>query len=255
MAAVPSIPQRRAMRLPRRTLKMNRFAFLAAGVATAAIALMAVAGGGLLNPSPPTIASQPPQSSPGPSPAASPSASPSLAHNGVIALVRSGAVVLVDPITGETVRTLVEAPGSDTDPYAATDLSWSPDGRSLAYVSREGPIFVIDITTGASKQILGCGREIAACAIAWSPDGRSIAVAHQGELELIDPSGGHQQTLYSFGGSVGQPTWSPDWLGSRRSQRLAVRHRSRRVGHDQAHRAGSTPRATPRITVWTCVVA
>lgn len=48
LAAFPSIPQRPTMRLSRRSLTMNRFAYLAAAVGTAMIAVVAVVGGGLL---------------------------------------------------------------------------------------------------------------------------------------------------------------------------------------------------------------
>jgi len=54
---------------------------------------------------------------------------------------------------------------------------WSPDGRSLAFVSRVGAadqLFVLDVTTGAAAQQLssvpdGVGMP------RWSPDGKRIA--------------------------------------------------------------------------------
>jgi N-acetylneuraminic acid mutarotase len=70
LAAFPSIPQRRASRLPRRFPIMNRFAYLAAAAATAAIAVVAIAVGGFLGS---------PQPSGGPSLPAAGSIEPSLA--------------------------------------------------------------------------------------------------------------------------------------------------------------------------------
>ena len=81
LAAYPSIPQRRAMRLPRRFPIKSRFAYLAAA-ATAAIAVTAVVGGGLLSspqpsggPSVPVTGSTGPSASPtagSPEPSATP---------------------------------------------------------------------------------------------------------------------------------------------------------------------------------------
>jgi hypothetical protein len=216
LAAFPSIPQRRTTRLMGRLPTMNRFTYFAAA-ATAAIALVAVAGGGLLKPTPPTVvASASPSTSIPPSP--SPSPSPSaltitrLGHNGLIAAVHEGALVLIDPATAKVTKILVPRPNDENNPYAVSDISWAPDGRRLAYVSHDGPIFVIDVATVVSQQILSCGIEADGCSIAWSPDGERIAVTVRFQLQLIDPDGGNRQVLNSFAGSAMQPTWSPDGL-------------------------------------------
>jgi WD40 repeat protein len=206
MAALPSIPQRRAMRLPRRPLIMNRFAYLAAAATLAIIAVIGVGAGGLLNsPAPTIVASLPPPSSEASSPATSPSSESTkpLARNGAIAIPREDTIVLIDAVTGETVKTLPVGPGG------VSDLSWAPDGRRLAFTAT-GMVGVMDVSDGTSKQILSCGEGADGCSIAWAPDGSRIAVAHGATLDLIDPDGSNRATVFIHGGGLAQPTWSPD---------------------------------------------
>jgi hypothetical protein len=187
-------------------------ALLAAAFATAALALV-IAAGGLLNPRPPTtIATLPPPSTPAPTPVVTPFPVARLQHNGLIAIVRAGALVLADPLTGKTTKVLVETPADESSPYAASDLTWAPDGRRLAFVSHDGPVFVIDVSTGKSQSVHWCGTADTGCSIAWSPDGARIAVTHGSELWLIDPGGENATVPLHFSDSVLQPTWSPDGL-------------------------------------------
>ncbi len=220
-AAIPSIPQLRSVRLQRRSLVMNRLAYLAAAVAMAVIAVAVVGAGRLLNsPAPRTVPSLPP-SSIAPSPIASSSAMPTkpLARNGAIAFPMEGAIVLIDPLTGETVKTL---PVGSAE---VGDLTWAPDGQRLAFAAPRG-VWVMDVADGTSQQILSCGEAADACTISWAPDGSRIAVAHGATLELIDPDGSNRATVFHDllrpRRWLGLPTWSPDgrriavagWLGS-----------------------------------------
>ena len=214
LVAFPSIPQRRSVRLRWRPATMNRLALLAAAAATVTVSIIAVTGGAF-SPGPNTIvASASPTESVAPtaSPSATSLPSPSLASNGLIAMVRSQELVLVDPVSGKTTKVLVGRPDAlpDQAAYAATDLAWSPDGRRLAYVSYEGPVYVIDASGGTPKRIRDCGIEADGCTIAWSPDGTRIAVAHGAQLALIDPNGGNETTFNLPVPSVDQPTWAPD---------------------------------------------
>lgn len=212
LVAFPSVSQGGATRLKGRLPTMYRFAYFAAA-ATATLAVIAVAGGGLLKTSPPAVvASASPSTSVPRSPTPSAFTITRLGHNGLIAAVHEGALVLVDPASGKTTKVLVPRPNDDTNPYAVSDVTWAPDGRRLAYVSHDGPIFVIDTSTGVSERILDCGIEADGCSIAWSPDGGRIALMVRGQLQLIDPDGGNRQVLHQFAGYVTQPTWSPDGL-------------------------------------------
>jgi WD40-like Beta Propeller Repeat len=136
------------------------------------------------------------------------------AHNGMIAVVKDGALVLIDPITGKVAKTLVNSPpNAGTEPvrYPAINPSWAPDGRRLAFEAPDG-IWVMGVSDGTSQRILSCGVDADACSVAWSPDGSQLAVVHAGQLELIDPDGTNRTTVLAKEG-LWQPTWSPD--GSR----------------------------------------
>jgi TolB protein len=133
------------------------------------------------------------------------------ARNGAIAVTREGAIALIDPVTGKTVKTIPVG-------WAGVgDLTWAPDGRRLAFTATGG-VWVMDVSDGTSEQILSCGEGAEGCTIAWAPDGSRIAVAHGDTLELVDPDGSNRATLWRQihpvgRGGLSQPTWSPD--GSR----------------------------------------
>jgi Tol biopolymer transport system component len=217
LAALPSIPQQRAMSLPRRPLIAKRFAYLAAAAAIAVIAVAAAGAGGLLNaPAPTNVAASPPPSPAASSPATSPSSvsTTPLARNGAIAISKERAIALIEPVTGKTLKTL------PVGHEGLWELTWAPDGRRLAFTAT-GMVGVMDVSDGTSKQILSCGEGADGCSIAWAPDGSRIAVAHGATLDLIDPDGSNRATVLIHGGGLAQPTWSPDgrrigvvgWLG------------------------------------------
>jgi WD40 repeat protein len=55
------------------------------------------------------------------------------------------------------------------------DLSWSPDGRSIAVMvgDPETSIHVVDVASGVSRPIARCSVHYDA-ALSWSPDGRFL---------------------------------------------------------------------------------
>jgi Tol biopolymer transport system component len=145
-----------------------------------------------------------------------------LAGNGLIAVGRDDGILLLDPTTGKTV-TRLEPPLP-----SVTAITWAPDGKRLAFNvevqfdvnpsadPRAGGVWVMDVSTGTSEQLLQCGSGPDACSVAWSPDGSRIAVTHGNLLELIDPATGRVTVLEDFRQLAFQPTWSPD------STRIAV---------------------------------
>jgi Tol biopolymer transport system component len=99
----------------------------------------------------------------------------------------------------------------------ASDLSWSPDGKQIAYdTSNSGTIVVVNVDGSGSVQLgrTGGGRYDPA----WSPDGSKIAFAYSGSgaLDTMNPDGSNVQVLAAFPEHViygGGIAWSPD--GSR----------------------------------------
>lgn len=117
-------------------------------------------------------------------------------------------LVVVGLDDGRTTR-LTSGPGDDRDP------AWSPDGRSIAFVSEgdEDPdLFLVPVAGGEPTPLLR--RPGADLAPTWSPDGRWIAFAssHARPTQLfrvgIDGSGLEQLT--SDQGRKSYPAWSPD---------------------------------------------
>jgi TolB protein len=93
--------------------------------------------------------------------------------------------------------------------------AWSPDGRSLAYVSFEtqkAVVWVQDVRSGLRKAVASFRGSNSAPA--WSPDGRELAVTlSQGgpaQLHVIARDGGAPRRLTSSGAIDTEPVYTPD---------------------------------------------
>jgi TolB protein len=93
--------------------------------------------------------------------------------------------------------------------------AWSPDGRSLAYVSyRLGTpeIFVASIFEGKSLNMTA-GKSGQAFAPSWSPDGKKVAFAanRSGNMEIwvANANGSDVKRLTNSAASETAPCWSP----------------------------------------------
>jgi WD40 repeat protein len=101
-------------------------------------------------------------------------------------------------------------------------LSWSPDGKRLAFIrARDGRKRLVlgDVAGGRLRELETGFREIAAPA--WSPDGSQIAFSGaadgRSQVYRLPVSGGVAVTVTAEGGAVSlvtDPAWSPDgrWL-------------------------------------------
>lgn len=78
------------------------------------------------------------------------------------------------------------------------NVSWSPDGRYLAF-SSAGKIYKVNVVSRKVTD-LGAGYDVD-----WSPDGSKLAFAY-GSVYTMDSSGGEREAVAS--GSL--PVWSPD---------------------------------------------
>jgi Tol biopolymer transport system component len=95
---------------------------------------------------------------------------------------------------------------------AATDVTWAPDGRRIAFVrfsSKRINLIGIDGRAGRTLET-GAGE---ASEVAWSPTGPLIAYVAGGldrELYVIRPNGTGRRQLTHTGGHVYGIDWSPD---------------------------------------------
>jgi len=134
----------------------------------------------------------------------------------------NGAIIQVDPVTGEETILPVLVPPEDLWfegllRRSNTDLWWSPDGTRLAYIwsgdpyqglGEAGDLWVLDVATGESREIVAsCG-----CALAWSPDGFSIAITSGRNLEVLKSDGRDRTALDVPDGDgwIHDPAWTPD---------------------------------------------
>jgi Tol biopolymer transport system component len=113
--------------------------------------------------------------------------------------------------------------------------SWSPDGRQLAFLGREGPdpdrdsrytLFVAEARAGATPRRLTTfqgenGDSTSMCSPRWSPDGKRIAFVGGGDPKLIyyatyrpfviDVAGGEPRPLgRALDRNMYEPRWAAD---------------------------------------------
>jgi Tol biopolymer transport system component/C-terminal processing protease CtpA/Prc len=117
-------------------------------------------------------------------------------------------------VGSRTETQLTNGPANDVTP------TWSPDGKSIAFMRGAKELRVIDVATKQDR-LLATGELdrppfLSDRAIAWSPDGKWIAFLNGGQGAFQNPyitsinSGGARPASYlphAFGGSV---AWSPD---------------------------------------------
>ena len=129
--------------------------------------------------------------------------------------------IFIMTANGEHQQNLTQHPAQDSN------MSWSPDGRHLAFTSnRSGgwDIHVMDIATREVRQLTHSGADGYASGPAWSPDGRHIAyelaLREQGRHVYITGADGrnvHPLVKAGLPGVVGHTSilrhsvhWSPD---------------------------------------------
>jgi len=128
------------------------------------------------------------------------------------------------PVEGGEARRL--SPG----PYDEHSISWSPDGKQIAFISNRSDdpdnnyrddLWLIDVSTGMSKQLTNTmGAEFHP---RWSPDGRFIAYlamsrelnskdnpAENTRLYILPAAGGERQALTEQDEHVLSVSWHPD---------------------------------------------
>jgi TolB protein len=93
--------------------------------------------------------------------------------------------------------------------------AWSPDGKSLAYVSFESGKAVVwaqDVATGDRRSIANFRGSNSAPA--WSPDGATLAVTLSrdgiSQIYLMDPNGGNLRRITQSSAIDTEPVFTPD---------------------------------------------
>jgi Tol biopolymer transport system component len=94
-----------------------------------------------------------------------------------------------------------------------SNLSWSPDGRSIAFAGDAGSssaIFVADLETGSTRKIVN--EALGAMDPSWAPNGSLIAFQSEAtsSLHVVAPDGSGERQLGWLTGTFLWPEWSPD---------------------------------------------
>ena len=118
--------------------------------------------------------------------------------------------LMISDYDGHNARAILDT----TEPILSP--AWSPDHRSLAYVSfqeRRASVFVQDIASGKRK-VLPLPAAGLSSAPAWSPDGETLALALSKdgnfEIYLHHLDTGDWQRLTKHTAIDTEPGWSPD---------------------------------------------
>jgi Tol biopolymer transport system component len=141
-----------------------------------------------------------------------------LSRPGSAHLVRAVVVLgLVGALPLGTARAADQA-SQETGPVFHQDVSWSPDGRRIAFSARENNnwrIYVGDATSGTTTPVT---QGLTADQwTSWAPDNRHIAYASKppdGQADIfvvdVDVPGHPQRLTVSTGPRNTEPAWAPD---------------------------------------------
>jgi Tol biopolymer transport system component len=99
----------------------------------------------------------------------------------------------------------------DEPALGAVNLSVSPDGSAIAYVSNaEADVEMVDVDSGQTST-LWPHESGTASDVAWSPDGKKVAIIEKGAIKLVSILAGHEveDVSTNLAGVFGL-TWSRD---------------------------------------------
>jgi WD40 repeat protein len=126
------------------------------------------------------------------------------------AKTRAVAVQVFDPATGKVVRR-TDMPGE----ASVANLTFSPDGRRLAYTGKDG-VWLHNAATGREAVLMPVAAGRGARDIAFSPDGKRVAIGDITDtVHIHDAADGKElRALKRVGDKVARTRFSPDgrWL-------------------------------------------
>jgi Tol biopolymer transport system component len=96
---------------------------------------------------------------------------------------------------------------SQFNPDFIGGISWSPDGKKIAFSNRTATIFTVNADGSDETPIDFSGGEGDP---AWSPDGTRIAFQKGGDIYAMDPDGTNQTPTTTGAAFDAAPAWSPD---------------------------------------------
>ncbi len=96
---------------------------------------------------------------------------------------------------------------TDADRVAISSLAWSPDGRAIAFSTRDKSLRIVPAAGGASRIL----AEVAGSGLTWSSDGEALAYVSGGALWRIPAAGGTPVKIDTgLDARPDGPAWSPD---------------------------------------------